>query len=82
MRKYLAGSALCRELQVRYYLLAGEVRDGRRMYGVLVESGGGRELIPSVTPSRRRAQSLLALLVQGHVTPVTARDVVEDWLLD
>lgn len=51
------------------------------MYGVLVEGGGDRALIPSVAPSRRRVQALLAVMMQGRVTPITARDVVEDWLL-
>lgn len=51
------------------------------MYGILVESGGEREVLRSVTSSRRRAEALLALLVRGRVTPTTARDVVEDWLL-
>ncbi len=81
MRRHLVGAARCRELPVRYYLLAGEVRNGSRMYGVLVEGGGDRALIPSVAPSRRRVQALLTLMIQGRVTPATARDVVEDWLL-
>lgn len=81
MRRYLAGAARCRELSVRYYLLAEGVKSGRRRYGVLVEGGGDRQMIPAVTPSRRRVQALLALLIQGCVTPAAARDVVEDWLL-
>lgn len=51
------------------------------MYGILVEGGGDREMISTVMASRWRVQALLALLMQGHVTPTTARDVVEDWLL-
>lgn len=82
MRKHLVGAAWCRELPVRYYLLAEEVREGRRTYGILVEGGGDRVLLPSVATSQRRVRSLLALLMQGRVTPTTARDVVEDWLLE
>lgn len=81
VRRHLAGSARCRELPVRYYLLTEGVRSGRRRYGVQVEGGGDRQVIPAVTPSRRRIEALLALLIQGRVTPVAARDVVEDWLL-
>lgn len=81
MRRHFAGAARCGGLPVHYFLLVHERRAGRRMYGVLVEGGGNRELIPSVTPSRSRVRALLALLIQGRVTPATARDVVEDWLL-
>lgn len=81
MRRHLVGAARCRELPVRYYLLAGEARGGRRMYGILVEGGGERAAIPSVAPSRKRVQALIAVMMRGRVTPATARDVVEDWLL-
>lgn len=80
MRRDLVGAARCGRRPVRYYLLADRRNGGRRMYGVLVESGGDRAVLRSVTPSRRRVEALLALLVRGRVTPATARDVVEDWL--
>ena len=81
LRRNLVGAAWCGRRPVRYYLLASGTSGGRRMYGILVESGGEREVLRSVTSSRRRAEALLALLVRGRVTPTTARDVVEDWLL-
>ena len=47
----------------------------------MVESGGERLLLRGVTASQRRIQALLELLMAGNVSAVTARDVVEDWLL-
>ena len=38
-------------------------------------------LLRGITVSQRRIQALLGLLMAGNVTAVTARDVVEDWLL-
>lgn len=66
---------------MRYYLLVDVGKNGSRMYGILIEGGGSREMIPGITPSRLRIQSLLERLARGRVTPVTVRDVVEDWLL-
>lgn len=81
MRKQLIGEARCRELPVRYYLLEEAPDNGRRLYGILVEHGGERISLLELTCSRRRAEALLGLLIRGCVTPVTVRDVVEDWLL-
>lgn len=81
LRRCLVGAARCRALPVRYYLLAERGSGGKRMYGILVEGGGERAVIPAVAPSRRRVQALLAVMIHGRVTPTTARDVVEDWLL-
>ena len=80
MRKRLVGTARCCTLPVHYFLLTGETEDGRKTYGVLVE-GDGRTSIPDITSSRSRVQSLLGRLIRGRVTPVTALDVVEDWIL-
>lgn len=81
MRKQLIGEARCRELPVRYYLLEDETDEGRPLYGIQVEYGGERMSILELTCSRQRAEALLGLLIRGCVTPVTVRDVVEDWLL-
>ena len=61
---------------VSYALLAGE--DG---YGVRVSNGKEIVEIHDIAPSREQVSQLLDLLVRGSVTPVTARDIVEDWLL-
>ena len=51
-------------------------------YGVRVASklDSDREEIPDITVSISRIDELMELLVRNEVTPVTLRDVVEDWL--
>ena len=72
---------MCGRLPVRYSLVAENLENAGEHYGVLVESGGERLLLRGITVSQRRIQALLGLLMAGNVTAVTARDVVEDWLL-
>ena len=72
---------MCGKLPVRYSLVAEPLENAGENYGVLVESGGERVLLRGITVSQRRIQALLRLLMAGNVTAVTARDVVEDWLL-
>lgn len=82
MRSILVGEAACLEQTVEYYLLVEPVGETEgEVYGIGVKLGGESETIPGITVSQRRVQSLLDVLIQGSVTPVAARDVVEDWLL-
>lgn len=80
MRTYLAGQADCCGLLVHYYLLE-ETCGAERSYGLRVEYGGDLIELRDLTPSAGRAGALLEAMRRGGVTPVTARDVVEDWLL-
>ena len=77
LRKLLVGEARCRDALVRYYLLEEE----GGAYGVGVETEEETALVFDLTPSRRKAGSLAQSLVRGAVTPVSLRDVVDDWLL-
>jgi len=82
VRKLLVGEARCRAARVRYYLLEKEVEEGEiASYGVQVELGEETAAIPCLSPSRRRTAELAEALARGAVTPVTLRDVVDDWLL-
>jgi len=72
------GIALCREIPVRYYLLTE--RRELCAYGICVEYQEEMVEISHITPSRQRIMALLRLLMNGCVTPVAVRDVVEDWL--
>ena len=81
MRILYAGTGTCGQTEVRYSLVAEELEEAGENYGVLVESGGERLLLRGVTAAQRRIQALLELLMAGNVSAVTARDVVEDWLL-
>ena len=50
-------------------------------YGVCVKSGqGGTAVVPGITMRRSRIDALLGKLIRFAVSPVCARDVVEDWL--
>ena len=68
VRAFLVGRRPCRGVPLDYFLL--------------VESGGERTEIPGITASQSGILSLLSKLMRGSVTPVAARDVVEDWLLE
>ena len=81
MRILYAGTGTCGQTEVRYSLVAEELENAGENYGVLVESGGERLLLRGITVSQRRIQALLEQLMAGNVTAVTARDVVEDWLV-
>lgn len=81
MRILYERTGMCGKLPVRYSLVAESLENAGENYGVLVESGGERLLLRGITVSQRRIQALLGLLMAGNVTAVTARDVVEDWLL-
>ena len=81
MRILYEGTQACGTIPVRYSLVAEELENAGENYGVLVESGGERLLLRGITISQRRIQALLEQLMAGNVTAVTARDVVEDWLV-
>ena len=81
MRRILAGTAGCRELPVRYYLLVEEQVNETETYGIGVEYGEDRAEVPDITSSQKGVFMLLDTMIRGNVTPVTLRDVAEDWLL-
>ncbi len=81
LRILYEGTGMCGKLPVRYSLVAEDLKNAGENYGVLVESGGEHLLLRGITVSQRRIQALMWLLMAGNVTAVTARDVVEDWLL-
>ena len=81
MSKQLVGETMCRASQVRYFLLEEKLEEGER-YGVGISMGEEVADIPNLSPSRARVQELAEALVRGGVTPLTLRDVVDDWLLE
>ena len=82
MRAFLVGRRPCRGIPVDYFLLVEERDALWEHYGIRVESGGERTEIPSFTAAQSGILALLSELMRGSVTPVAARDVVEDWLLE
>ena len=79
---FLVGRRPCRGIPVDYFLLVEERDALWEHYGIRVESGGERAEIQHITVSWAGILSLLSKLMQGGVTPVAARYVVEDWLLE
>lgn len=79
MRRIRFDQAECRGTAVVYYLVAEETAEVER-YGLQVCCGEETETVSDITASRRAIQSLLEAMARGAVTPVTAREVVEDWL--
>ena len=72
-------------LRWRYYLLVEDIEvEGFHCesYGVLLENAvtGEESRVRHVTVNAHQAVELLDILVRGGVTPVTLRDVIEDWL--
>lgn len=79
MRKIWFGQSECRGEAVCYYLVVEETAEVER-YGLQVRCGGEKETMKDITSSQRQIQILLETMVRGGVTPITAREIVEDWL--
>ena len=81
MRKVLTERADVSASVLEYHLLEEPREDGRRDYGVEVcSSDGDSDCVRGITVCREDAAELLRLLARNTVTPVTLRDVIEDWL--
>lgn len=82
MRELLVESP--RDCGYRYVILVDEMTVGGmscESYGVRVTGPDGEcAEIPNITVSAGRIDELVDLLRRNQVTPVTLRDVVDDWL--
>ena len=74
MKRELFARAICLQMPVSYYLLS-ELGS----YGVGVEYRGEKVQLRRLSRRRSSVEALLEAMRQGCVTPVTARDVTEDW---
>lgn len=81
MRKLFVGEAWCRALPARYYLLEEDGEDAGA-YGIQIELEGEEASVRALSPSCQKVRELAEVLVRGTVTPITLRDVAEDWLLE
>lgn len=74
------GENYCR---LRYSLLAEPAKD-RTRYGVSVfnETTGEETVVPDALLDPNTGERLLEMLVSGGVTPMTLRDVVEDFVAE
>lgn len=66
---------------MRYYILSGDTLEGSAVFGAAVEYGEEQLCLPALTNVRGKVERLLAAMARGTVTPVSAKDVAEDWLL-
>ncbi|WP_297197270.1 DUF6514 family protein [uncultured Flavonifractor sp.] len=82
MRELLVESP--RDCGYRYMILVDEMTVGGmscESYGVRVTGPDGEcAEIPNITVSAGRIDELVDLLRRNQVSPVTLRDVVDDWL--
>lgn len=68
-------------MTVRYCLVEERLRTESVSYGIEVStSAGERACVRDITDSYDGIRALLELLIRNTVTPVTLRDVIEDWL--
>lgn len=81
MRRIQVGAAICACGPVEYYLLEENEAEPGARYGVEVAGGGERETVRGVTDAREALTALMEGMICGGVTPVSARYIVEDWLL-
>lgn len=67
-----------------YAILIGEMTVGHHAcesYGMKISEQGGEQCaIPDITVSTERIDELCERVIAGGVTPVTLKNVVEDWL--
>ena len=75
----------CQKGTLSYYLLVRPVGDpalwAGESYGVIIRDEHGEEdCVPDISVNLERVRQLLTALADGGVTPVTLRDIVEDWL--
>lgn len=80
MRVLLMDTRPILSVQSQYYLLEEDCGPLEN-YGVRITYGATEAQVPGVTFSASEIIRLLCTLVESSVTPVTLRDVVDDWLL-
>jgi hypothetical protein len=71
------------ELNLSYYILVEENKDGLETYGVQVvenESGNSASVL-GITMDGDMIESLVEMLERNAVTPVSLPDVLADWLV-
>ena len=70
------------ESPVRYYLLVERLPGGKADYGLrLTVPGGDSAEVRGITFSLGAIRRLLSRVMRCDVTPVSLRDIVEDWLI-
>ena len=79
MGEVLVGSRILLGRRYEYCLLSESISD-RIGYGLKIRAGREEGVIRDVSCVREEVLALAETLVRCSVTPVSLRDVVEDWL--
>ena len=77
----LFGVRIVRGIPVSYHLVVEERADGGFSFGITIRRGKEEVFVPDITSKPTEICALLHRMVRGSVTPVTAKDVIEDWVL-
>lgn len=64
---------------IRYFLYGDEC-ENRQSYSLECRCGEESVLLSDITSLRERAEEIFDLFVRGRVTPISARDVIEEIL--
>ena len=81
MKRRLTGISVVCGAEVPYWLVKDLSPSGGDTYGFAVEREGERAEYRDLSPMYQDVFDLLKTLARCGVTPVTAGDIVEDWLL-
>lgn len=68
--------------EMTYYLIIEQLDSCLVSFGAAISDQAGNEAcVRGITNSEARIMSFILVLMKAFVTPVTLRDVVDDWLL-
>ena len=81
MRRILTGRADTGNMNIHYELYQKRKLNGINSYSIKVKKGLETAVLADITSSGSKAKEFFDMLIRGCVTPVTASDVLEDWLL-
>ena len=72
------------EKEVRYFVTKPSLPQGLTVpsYGVGISDGEIQHIIPAFLPDKDETINLIKRISKGQVTPVTFRDVLEDYLAE
>ena len=70
-----------RDIKLEYELQKEPLINGSVSYSIQVRKGEETATLVDVSTSYQAARELFDMLVRGSVTPITAFDILEDWLL-
>ena len=80
MERIFVGAVSTPRGKIEYYLIKELCAEHGIVYGITVILEKETAEITQITTQLHKIQELLHAMLRGSVTPVTVRDIVEDWL--